>query len=356
MKKKINKLLPARVKKSSKQDVSKASSTDLDVPRITNETVAEHRDEVLKGARKYIYPLQHSKHKVVLITTGILIATALIFLTYCVYGLYRQQDYNAFFYRVTQVVPFPVARNGKTLVAYENYLFELRRSVHYYETQLESNFKSEKDKPQLEKLKKDSLDQVINDAYINMLADENDISVSDDEVADRIKIVREQNRLGSNDRVFEDVLEDFWGWSVRDFERSVRQQILTEKVVAKLDTETQNKAASTLSQIQAGGNFAELAKQVSDDPSAKQNGGEYGINIDKSNKDIAPQVMEELLKLQPGQVSGVINTGQTLEIVKVTEKTGDTIKASHITFRLKDPSVYINDQKAKKPLKVYIKT
>lgn len=350
MKKKINKLLPARIKKPLSPKSSGLSPESELVPRITNETVAEHRDEVLKGARKYIYPLQHSKHRVVLITVGILIVTALGFLTYCVIGLYKSETNNAFLYRVTQVVPFPVARSGSTLVAYENYLFELRRSLHYYENQVDY----QKDAATIEKIKKDSLEQVISDAYINILANENDVSVSDEEVAQRIKVVREQNRLGNNDRVFEDVLEDFWGWSIRDFERSVKQQILTEKVVSKLDTETQGKANSALTQLKNGAVFAELAKQVSDDPSAKQNGGDYGIGIEKSNRDIAPQVIEALFKLQPGQVSEVINTGQTLEIVRVNERSGDVVKASHITFRLQSPSVFVNDYKEKRPMRVYI--
>ena len=352
MKKKLAKLVPSRIKKTNKTTIKENPGTDVAIPRITNETVAEHRDEVLKGARKYIYPLQHSKHRIVLITVGILILTAIFFFTYCIIGLYRSQAHNAFLYRVTQVIPFPIARSGATMVAYENYLFELRRSLHYYNNQVEYD----KDASQVEKIKKDSLDQVINDAYISMLAKENDISVSDGEVEERIKIVREQNRLGSNDRVFEDVLEDFWGWSVQDFRRSVKQQILTEKVVAKLDTETQGKAAAAANKVnQPGANFAELAKQLSDDPSAKQNGGDYGIGIDKSNRDIPPQIIEALFKMKPGQVSDVINTGQTLEIVRLNEINGDSVKASRITFRLKDPSTFINDMKEKRPLRVYIK-
>src|ERR1039458_4464799 len=55
-------LLPLRRTKSPEEKVSDALSN---VPRITNETVIDHREEVLSSARKYIYPLQHSKHLVV---------------------------------------------------------------------------------------------------------------------------------------------------------------------------------------------------------------------------------------------------------------------------------------------------
>jgi hypothetical protein len=51
----------------------RASEAFANVPRITNETVAEHREEVLSSARKYIYPLRHSKHRVVRISILLLI-------------------------------------------------------------------------------------------------------------------------------------------------------------------------------------------------------------------------------------------------------------------------------------------
>src|SRR6478735_11076746 len=43
------------------------------LPRITNETVAEHREEVLSGARKYIVPLSHSKRRIIIITSALLV-------------------------------------------------------------------------------------------------------------------------------------------------------------------------------------------------------------------------------------------------------------------------------------------
>ena len=75
-----------RRKKTTEQKVSDALST---VPRITNDTVADHREEVLSSARKYIYPLQHSKHRIVVITTTLIIAAFVFFMGYSVVSLYR---------------------------------------------------------------------------------------------------------------------------------------------------------------------------------------------------------------------------------------------------------------------------
>src|SRR5258708_7164047 len=78
-------------------------------PRITTETIAAHREEVIGSARKYIYPLQHSKHKIIIITTSLLIGGIVGFFGYCTVALYKFQSTSGFLYRVSQVVPFPVA-------------------------------------------------------------------------------------------------------------------------------------------------------------------------------------------------------------------------------------------------------
>src|SRR5436305_3868218 len=53
------------------------------VPKITTENIGEHREEVLKGARKYIYPLAHSKRKIIGITVSVMVAAVIALFVYC---------------------------------------------------------------------------------------------------------------------------------------------------------------------------------------------------------------------------------------------------------------------------------
>ena len=326
-----------------------------DTPRITTETIAEHREEVLSSARKYIYPLQHSKHRIVLISTGLFITALVAFFSYCVVALYRLKENSRFLYGVTQIIPFPVAKAGSKYVAYENYLYELRHYMHYYQTQQKLDFKSDAGKLQLADYKKRALDKVVDDAYVKILADKNKLSVSNRQVDDQIQIVRKQNRLGSSDKSFEDVLKENFGWSVQDFKRSLKQQLLAQKVVATLDTDTGNRAKAALDELKTGADFAAVAKKYSEDTLTRDNNGDFGVLIDKTNRDFAPQTIEELFKLKPGEYSGIINTGYTLEIVRVLDVQGDKVHASHILFNFKDISTYINDLKDKEKAKLYIK-
>lgn len=331
-----------------------------EVPKITTENIGEHREEVLKGARKYIYPLAHSKRRIIAVTVTVMVAAVVALLVYCSLALYKFYQYNTFVYRVTQVVPFPIARAGSRFVDYENYLFELRRYVHYYQQQQQRDFAGA-DRGQLIDFRKQALADVIDQAYIKQLASQNHVGVSDKEVNQRLAEVRDQNRLGGNDKVFEDVLRSYWGWSIDDFKRSLKQEILDEKVAGALDQAANARAQEALRQLKAGADFATLAKAVSEDPSAKANGGDYGGSFTKTDPNIPPEVIDALFNMKVGQFSNVIlaspvlsGQGPSLQIVKLTGVKGDTATAQHIVFNLQDISTWIKPLQAQKPSRSYV--
>lgn len=347
MKQKLAKLKNMRLKRDKTPDVDPAL-------RVTNDTVAVHREAILKGARKYIYPLQHSKHKLVVTSLSIFTVVMVGFLLYCGYSLYKAKTYSNFLYKVTKVVPFPIARIGSDFVPYENYLFEINHYVHYYHTQQQLDFNSDAGKQQLAEFKKRALDKVVNDAYIKQVAAGKGISVSENDIDDAIKVVRDQNRLSGNDQELEAILKDYWDWSISDFRRSLRSQLLSQKVLSSLETVAHGKASTAYAQLQNGKDFVEVAKEVSEDLATKPAGGEFGFLIDKTNRDISPKTVEALFALQPGQYSAVVDTGFGLEIMKNLEVKGTQLRAAHIYFPFKDISTYLNDYKAQKKTKSYI--
>lgn len=341
MKKKLNKLI-------------RRQPEETRPARITNESIAEHREEVLGRARRFIYPLQHSKHRLVVISISLLLTALVIFTTYCVLALYRAKSNSEFLYQVTKVVPFPVARIGSDFVEYENYLFEIQHYTHYYETQQDVDFESENGKQQLAEFKKRALNKVVNDAYVREIAQQRGVSVSDQEVDEAIEVIRSQNRLGSSDREFESVLRDFWDWSIDDFKRSLKQQLLNEKVIAELDTDARTKAEDALNRLREGADFEKLAREVSEDPSTKENGGDFGFAVDKNNRDISPKTVEALFSLQPGEFSEIVNIGYGLEIVKNIDQKEDKIRAAHIVFNFEDLGEYLGAIKDERPARTYI--
>lgn len=325
------------------------------VPRITNETLTDHREDVLASARKYIYPLQHSKHRVVRTSISIFVLVLVIFLVFCGLDLYKFQGTSGFIYDVSSIIPFPVAKTGSTWISYESYLFQLRRNMHYYVSQQGANFSTKDGELQLNRLKTQSLDYAEQRAIVNKLAQQNNVSVSDNKVDDQVQLLRSENRLGSSDRVFREVLSEYYGWSENDFKRELKDEMIQEAVVTKLDKQDTGRAEAALQQLRKGSDFATLASQISDDPQTKANGGQYPAAVTINDPQIPPIITKTLFQMKPGQISGIVNTGYSLDILKVIDRNGPSLHAAHIQINLKNIETYVKPIEQKQKLHTYIK-
>jgi hypothetical protein len=343
--------VPKRFKRVKSED--RIQEAFENIPRITNETVAEHREDVLKGARKYKYPLQHSKHRIVIISTGLLVVAVVGFFAYSALALYKFQSTSSFMYRITQVLPFPIARAGGHFVAYENYLFEMRRYEHYYQTQQQVDFSSKSGKDQLATYKPRAMDEVLQAAYVKQLAAKNHVSISSGDVTNELDALQAQNQ--SSNQELADVTSKFFGWTLDDLKREVSQELLAQKVSAKLDTATQSRAAGVLTQLQSGADFGSMVAAHSD-AADKVNAGQYSdMTISLASTDVPAAVVRELQQMQVGQVSSVIEAGNTLEIVKLLSLNGGKIQAAHISFTLTPVSKYVAQYEKTHPKHVYIR-
>jgi peptidyl-prolyl cis-trans isomerase D len=160
--------------------------------------------------------------------------------------------------------------------------------------------------------------------------------------------------LGSSNTVFQEVLSEYYGWSEADFKESLSQQLLQQAVVTRLDTSAQSRAEDVLTQLNKGADFSTLASQVSDDAATKSNAGQYPNAITIDDPDIAPAITNALFQMKPGQISGIINTGFTLDIVKLIDKSAGSVHAAHIQFNLNSITYYTNSLRSKERTHEYI--
>lgn len=321
---------------------------------ITNQTVAEHREEVLKRARKFKYPLQHSKHRVLIISTFLTVLAIGGFVLYAGFLLYRQQSTSAFGYNITKLAPFPVARLDGDLVPYEQYLFELRHYLYYKRTQENLDFNSPEGKSQYEGIKQLTLQKVLRDEYVRKLAKQNGVTVNKHDIDVAVTQLRGQQVISDN-KTFEGVLRSFYDWSEADLRRVLYQQLLRQKILAVIDKDKVAKAESVLQQIKAGADFGETAKANSDDADTKANGGVIDKTITRSSRDFTAAQLETIYSLQVNQVSDVTETPRGLEIMKVLESDGQKVKIAHILIAYRDLDQYLDQQLTTKKLTKYIK-
>jgi peptidyl-prolyl cis-trans isomerase D len=93
---------------------------------------------------------------------------------------------------------------------------------------------------------------------------------------------------------------------------------------AKTDAAAKAKAQDILKQIKAGGNFAELAKQNSQDPGSKDSGGELPL-ISTSGLD--PAYAKAAMALNPGQTSDVVKSAFGYHIIQTEQKQPAGVKS-----------------------------
>ena len=81
------------------------------------------------------------------------------------------------------------------------------------------------------------------------------------------------------------------------------------------------KAKEILAQLQSGGDFAQLARQHSLDPSTQESGGDLGFF--PRGTLVVPEVEDAAFALSVGQISSVISSPMGYHIVQVVERVQD---------------------------------
>jgi len=125
-----------------------------------------------------------------------------------------------------------------------------------------------------------------------------------------------------------------WGETYEDAWQKERTQLIgmamTQRIVDSVPTtaehvharhilvDTPQEAERILAQLQAGADFAALARTYSQDTSTRESGGDLGFF--PRGILVAPEVDEAAFALQPGQFSGVVTSSLGYHIVQVIER------------------------------------
>lgn len=346
---------PLNMKKRIKQSLSKLSrkrqTPQLD-GRITNETVAEHREQILAGGRRFKYPVQYSRYRLVINSLLIILGALVLASVILWWQLYPAQNSSKFMYRITQIIPVRVADVDGERVPYSTYLKRFRSSIHYLQQQNNLNVNSKDGKKEVERSKRIELDNAIRDAYTVKLARENKVSVSNKEVDEFINkdLANKKVSLPAYEKT---VLNAFYDWSMADYRGIVHSELLERKVGFAIDTEARAKADKVMASLrQPNADFSAIAKAESDDDITKASGGDSG---DVSLKSLDTHgILAVAQKLQPGQISDLIYGTDGYYVLKFTSKTDSTIKYQVIKISLKELDQRLKSVKDAKKVKEYI--
>lgn len=291
--------------------------------RITNETVAEHREQVLAGGRKFKYPVQYQRHKLVINTVAIGLAAIVFLSVLCWYLLYVVQDSSQLTYRITQLIPVRVASVDGESVAYSEYLMRYRSSIFYAQKQGSINLNTADGKRQAAYYKRQELTNAERGAYVEMLARANKVTVTNKEVDDFIKKDIDAKSVSLN-AYEKTVLNSYYDWSLSEYKSIVHDELLKRKVSFAIDTKSKARAESLYASVAGGADFATVASTSSDDDLTKANGGDSGV-VSTSSLD-SNGLVAAAMKLESNQLSGLIQGVDGYYFIKLLSKTSDTVQ------------------------------
>lgn len=290
---------------------------EFEAPRITTETVAENRQEVLTQARRFIYPL-HSRRKVVLITSGIVAGVIGLIIGVTAFMLYGLKSTDSFVYNISRFIPYPVARVDGEFVRYEKYLFEVRNSIHYLRNYAQEgiDIDSAEGKELIKDTKNRILEKVMRDELVWQLADKYGIKISQEEIDDQIQEFEIRGGIEQSDTSLESVLSKYYDWDLNDLERVVKLQLAYQKLLPFVDDSANQRLAAIQAKLTDNADFAAVARELSEDENTKEGGGRIGT-VDLNDHGLTAAAVDQIFSLEAGQLTGPIATAQGYYIYRI---------------------------------------
>ncbi|MDK2898939.1 MAG: hypothetical protein PWQ10_126 [Patescibacteria group bacterium] len=303
--------------------------------RITSETVAQHRERILAGGRRFKYPIQYARHKLVINAILIGLGTLILVLAIGLWQLYLVQNTSDFMYRIVKFLPVPVATIDGQQVLYSDYLLKYRSSVHYLEQKEQVSLKTDDGKRQVEYIKQQSMKDAIADAYAYKLAKKMNISVSDSELEGFLKEQRKSSDGEVSQQTYDAVILDYYGWSPSEYRHMAEEKLLRQKVAYKMDDAAIDTVNSLTVAIKnnSSADFKTLAATISKTATTK---AVYGVSgwVPKDNQDGGLSIVAA--KLSKLQISDSVKStiGDGYYVVKLLDINDTQISYEYIQVPL----------------------
>lgn len=311
-------------------------------PKTEREKVEERREEVLAKGRKFKYPLQYTKHKLV-INTILVAAVAVVAMVVAGWlALYQFQSTGEMMYRVTQVLPVPVAEVEGAKVRYSDYLMIYRSNLQTSEQQSGQLGNTEDDDLVRAEYKRTALEAAVEYTYAMKLGEELGLSVTEEEIDQAFDEHRKVGGVERSEEAFLKIVQDNFGMNRREYRRMLELTLMKAKVEQEIDETAQAVAAEVETMLnENGGDMAAVAESLGEQVEYEATGQLVdNMNVDggRSNK---------AMTLEPGQVSErfLSNNGDGYYFVKLVEKTEtqvnyESIKVKFTTFAERVAQLY----------------
>ena len=285
--------------------------------RITDGNIDEKREEVLARGKKFKYPFQYAKHKLIVNTVLIGVSAVLLAVFLGWLELYKFQDTGDVVYRLTRVLPVPVAEVDGEKVRYSDYLMLYRSSVAAIESQQGILSNSEEDQQMKAQYKVEAMDRAVSYSYALKLARELGIEVSDEMVNELMVEHRTVDGVERSEEAFAGIIKDNFGLSLDEYRRMLYLSLVEKEVSVSLDEEALALKLEIESILGNGSDDLEgIADSLGENVVYSETGGMVEeMNLDGGRASVAAEL--ELGEVSEGFVS---KNGDGYYFVKLLDK------------------------------------
>lgn len=314
-----------------KRKKSAPSSTPT---KITNDTIAEHREKVLADGRRFKYPFQYAKHKLVINALIIVSAAVIVLGTVTWYQLYVAQSTSNIIFRVTKFLPLPVAQVGDTNALYRDYLLNYRSPEHFLKNYWDTNQDSEIGKAQLEYAKRQALDTAIADAYARKIASEKSITVSAKEIDTEISHIRSAGNGELTVEAYDASAQKFFGMTPSDTRNLLYNGLLRTKVAFAVDDPATTLKGRVSELLKKENDFTKVAAIINKDKADSVSSGVSGMmdKTDRFDGVLAADVVATVERKSAGPLLSV--TGDGYYFVQVIDKNDKQVNFAYLRVPL----------------------
>ena len=285
--------------------------------RITDGNIDEKREEVLARGKKFKYPFQYAKHKLIVNTVLIGVSAVLLAVFLGWLELYKFQDTGDVVYRLTRVLPVPVAEVDGEKVRYSDYLMLYRSSVAAIESQQGILSNSEEDQQMKAQYKVEAMNRAVSYSYALKLARELGIEVSDEMVNELMVEHRTVDGVERSEEAFAGIIKDNFGLSLDEYRRMLYLSLVEKEVSVSLDEEASALKLEIESILGNGSDdLAGIADSLGENVVYSETGGMVEeMNLDGGRASVAAEL--ELGEVSEGFVS---KNGDGYYFVKLLDK------------------------------------
>ena len=151
------------------------------------------------------------------------------------------------------------------------------------------------------------------------------------DIRDQLPVQKVQEEVAGDTEPSEDEIQAFYDEN-KDLQFATPEQRCISHILFNKDQE--QKAEEVKQQIQDGGNFAELAREFSQDPGSKEEGGELGC---QGKGSFVPEFEDAAFGADEGEVVGPVETEFGYHVIKVTEtRPAETAPLEEVKPQIRD--------------------